>query len=110
MTGALPGYAGGGHFMKMREYLKLLAANDGSDLYLSTGAPPAAKFHGTLKPIQKERLQPGEVKDLAYGLMDEGQQREFEEELELKKSSSTAYTPNEGMALSGWIPPTLAVR
>jgi len=74
--------------MKMREYLKLLASNDGSDLYLTTGAPPAAKFHGTLKPIQKERLQPGEVKELAYGLMDEGQQREFEGELELNLAIS----------------------
>jgi twitching motility protein PilU len=28
------------------EYLRVLASNDGSDLYLSTGAPPCAKFQG----------------------------------------------------------------
>jgi len=74
--------------MNMRDYLLMLASNDGSDLYLTTGAPPAAKFHGTLKPLAKERLKPGEVKDLAYALMDEGQQREFEEELELNLAIS----------------------
>ena len=72
----------------MRDYLLMLASNDGSDLYLTTGAPPAAKFHGTLKPLAKERLKPGEVKELAYALMDEGQQREFEEELELNLAIS----------------------
>ena len=74
--------------MNMREYLLMLSSNDGSDLYLTTGAPPAAKFHGTLKPLAKERLKPGEVKELAYALMDEGQQREFEEELELNLAIS----------------------
>ncbi|HEY5790543.1 MAG TPA: PilT/PilU family type 4a pilus ATPase [Gammaproteobacteria bacterium] len=74
--------------MNMRDYLMLLASKDGSDLYLTTGAPPAAKFHGTLKPIEKERLKPGQVKELAYALMDESQQREFEEELELNLAIS----------------------
>jgi len=74
--------------MNMRDYLMLLATNDGSDLYLTTGAPPAAKFHGTLKPIGKGRLKPDEVKELAYALMDDGQKREFEEELELNLAIS----------------------
>jgi len=39
--------------MGFDDYLKILAKHDGSDLYLSTGAPPCAKFHGTLKPIDR---------------------------------------------------------
>tara|TARA_R110001592_G_scaffold363175_1_gene680966 strand:+ start:6940 stop:7092 length:153 start_codon:yes stop_codon:yes gene_type:complete len=34
-------------------YLKILAAKDGSDLYLSTDAPPSAKFQGALKPFSQ---------------------------------------------------------
>ncbi|HEY0634070.1 MAG TPA: type IV pili twitching motility protein PilT, partial [Gammaproteobacteria bacterium] len=39
--------------MEFKDYLRILAAKDGSDLYLSTGAPPCAKFHGILKPLEK---------------------------------------------------------
>ena len=35
--------------MEFNDYLKILAEKDGSDLYLSTGAPPCAKFNGELK-------------------------------------------------------------
>jgi len=69
-------------------YLTVLAKNDGSDLYLSTGAPPCAKFHGVLKPIIKEALKPGEIKVIAYEMMDAKQQEEFEAELEM----NLAYT------------------
>lgn len=74
--------------MEFNDYLTVLAKNDGSDLYLSTGAPPCAKFHGKLKPIEKVSLKPGEIKDIAYTMMDDRQQKEFEEELEM----NLAYT------------------
>ncbi len=32
--------------MEFKDYLELLAANDGSDIYLCTNAPPCAKFQG----------------------------------------------------------------
>jgi twitching motility protein PilU len=74
--------------MEFEEYLKILAAKDGSDLYLSTGAPPCAKFQGVLKPLEKIALQPGQIKQIAYSLMDSRQQQEFEEELEMNLASS----------------------
>jgi len=70
------------------DYLTVLVKNDGSDLYLSTGAPPCAKFHGILKPIEKRALQPGEIKEIAYEMMDAKQREEFESELEM----NLAYT------------------
>ena len=67
--------------MEFEDYLKILASKDGSDLYLSTGAPPCAKFEGVLKPLEKITMKPGRIKDIAYELMDKKQQEEFEEEL-----------------------------
>ena len=57
-------------------------------MYLTTGAPPCAKFEGKLKPIASEILKPGEVKDIAYEVMDTIQQAEFEEELEMNLATS----------------------
>ena len=76
--------------MRITEWLKILAAKDGSDLYLSTGAPPCAKFQGKLKPIVKERMMPGDIKAIAYEVMDEVQQAEFERELEMNLAISIA--------------------
>ncbi|ARN73650.1 PilT/PilU family type 4a pilus ATPase [Oceanicoccus sagamiensis] len=74
--------------MEFADYLKILASKDGSDLYLSTGAPPCAKFEGVLKPLEKVAMQPGRIKDIAYELMDKRQQEEFEEELEMNLATS----------------------
>ncbi len=74
--------------MNFKEYLMILAHKDGSDLYLSTGAPPSAKFHGTLKPLQKESMTSGEVKEIAYGIMDDEQIIEFERDLEMNLAIS----------------------
>jgi twitching motility protein PilU len=77
-----------GVFMTFDDYLRILARNDGSDLYLSTGAPPCAKFHGVLKPIDRTPLGPGDIRDIAYQIMDEEQQHEFEHELEMNLAYS----------------------
>ena len=69
--------------MRITEWLKILSAENGSDLYLSTGAPPCVKFQGELKPIAWDIMQPGEIRDIAYEIMDETQQAEFEQELEM---------------------------
>ena len=74
--------------MRITEWLKALASQDGSDLYLSTGAPPCAKFDGELRPIGSDILRPGEIKDIAYEVMDATQQAEFEQELEMNLATS----------------------
>ncbi len=74
--------------MRITEWLKILASENGSDLYLSTGAPPCAKFQGQLRPIASEIMQPGEIKDIAYEIMDPTQQAEFEQELEMNLATS----------------------
>ncbi len=69
-------------------YLTLLASKDGSDLYLSTGAPPCAKFQGTLKPLSQTPYSAGEIEAIANALMDERQKHEFDEELEMNLAIS----------------------
>lgn len=76
--------------MEFEDYLKILSSRDGSDLYLSTGAPPCAKFQGALKPLEKVAMAPGMIKDIAYSLMDSKQREEFEEELEMNLAYSIA--------------------
>jgi twitching motility protein PilU len=74
--------------MEFADYLKILSSKDGSDLYLSTGAPPCAKFQGVLRPLEKDALAPGAIKTIAYGLMDNEQRQEFEQELEMNLAIS----------------------
>lgn len=79
--------------MQFTDYLRILAKNDGSDLYLSTGAPPCAKFQGVLKPLAKEPLGAGQIKDIANQIMDDEQREIFDHELEMNLAISV---PNVG--------------
>jgi twitching motility protein PilU len=74
--------------VRITEWLQILSAEGGSDLYLSTGAPPCAKFQGELKPIASDILRPGEIKDIAYEIMDPTQRAVFEQELEMNLAIS----------------------
>jgi len=73
--------------------LRILASQDGSDLYLSTGAPPCAKFNGVLRALSKDVLMPGDVAKIAVELMDAEQRVDFERELEMNLAISL---PNIG--------------
>ncbi|MEX0941427.1 MAG: PilT/PilU family type 4a pilus ATPase [Pseudomonadales bacterium] len=59
------------------ECLKILVDKEGSDLYYSTGAPPSAKFYGTLNPLSDVPMQPGEVAKIAESVMNEEQREQF---------------------------------
>lgn len=74
--------------MELKDYLLLLARRDGSDIYLSTGAPPCGKFQGVLRALDKDPLPQGRVKQIAYSIMDEAQTVEFEKTLEMNLAIS----------------------
>jgi len=74
--------------MEFEEMLKILSSEDGSDLYLATGAPPSAKFQGTLKTLHTEKFKPGEVAAIAEAIMDEEQKVVFEHDLEMNLAIS----------------------
>ena len=79
--------------MDLTAMLKILASQDGSDLYLATGAPPCAKFNGVLKPLSADTLKPGAVTEIAQSIMDVAQREEFDRELEMNLAISI---PNVG--------------
>lgn len=70
------------------QYLNILAKKDGSDLYLSTGAPPCAKFQGTLKPLSQHTYQSGEIEQIANQIMDSEQRLVFAKDLEMNLAIS----------------------
>ncbi|MGB0205993.1 MAG: PilT/PilU family type 4a pilus ATPase [Neptuniibacter sp.] len=74
--------------MTFQDYLSLLAKRDGSDLYLTTGAPPCAKFEGKLTPLSKVPFAPNDIEKIANELMDDQQKAIFEEELEMNLAYS----------------------
>ncbi len=74
--------------MEFKDYLKIMVMKDASDLYLSTGAPPCAKFHGTLKVVEKATMTPIRIKEIAYSLMDEDQIKQFEHKPEMNLAIS----------------------
>ncbi len=62
--------------------LSFMIEKGGSDLFFSTAAAIHLNIEGDTVPINNQILQPGMVKEIAYGLMSEAQIQEFEAELE----------------------------
>lgn len=62
---------------------KFMVEKNGSDLFLSTGAPINIEIEGKTAPINSQAMQPNMVKEIAYSLMSEAQIKEFENTLEM---------------------------
>ena len=56
---------------------------DGSDLFLTTGAPPSMKAFGKLIPMTEKVLPPGYTKKIAYSIMNDDQIADFEKSPEM---------------------------
>lgn len=69
--------------MDFKDLLRVMVEHDGSDLFLTTGAPPNMKAHGKMVPLTDTALPPGAVKVIANAIMHEDQRREFEEKQEM---------------------------
>lgn len=69
--------------MDIKSLLKLIVLKDGSDLYLSTGAPPSMKVQGQLVRVGKNRLEKGQVWEMVTQIADQEQQQAFEQKPEL---------------------------
>ncbi|MEJ5060276.1 MULTISPECIES: PilT/PilU family type 4a pilus ATPase [unclassified Pseudomonas] len=74
--------------MEIDALLRRLASQDGSDLYLSTGAPPSARFDGVLQSLADQTFKPGEIATMAASIMDAEQRLEFDRELEMNLAIS----------------------
>ncbi|MBV1873326.1 MAG: PilT/PilU family type 4a pilus ATPase, partial [Gammaproteobacteria bacterium] len=74
--------------MDFKSYLKRMVDEEGSDLYLSTGAPPSVKFFGKLTALSETPIAPGEVEKLAKELMDNEQNLLFDTKPEMNLALS----------------------
>ena len=64
-------------------YLRMMAEKNASDLFFTVGAPPNIKIDGETAPLKEPALKPEQVRDLAYSIMSEKQQKEFEATMEM---------------------------
>ena len=58
--------------------LKFMAANKGSDMFITAGFPPAIKVNGVLHPVSQTALTPEAAKNLVINIMTPVQKEEFE--------------------------------
>ena len=63
----------------MHELLRVMLSRRASDLFITAGFPPAIKVDGRLTPVSNQTLTPQHTVELTSGIMNEKQQKEFEE-------------------------------
>jgi twitching motility protein PilU len=68
--------------MVFTDLLKLMVLKNASDLFITAGVPPCLKVDGKISPVTKQALTPDESRAFAYGIMNEEQRRDFEEDNE----------------------------
>ncbi len=69
--------------MGFKDLLRIMIQKEGSDLFLTTGAPPSMKAYGKLVPMSTQPLPPGAVKQIAYQIMTPEQIKDFEKSPEM---------------------------
>ena len=74
--------------MDIIPFFKLMVDKNASDLFFSVGAPPTMKIEGVTSPIGKAPLKSQQVMDIAKSIMDDAQQKEFDETMELNMALS----------------------
>jgi len=79
--------------MALTQYLQLMADKKASDLFCSVGAPPSIKIDGETMHIGEVELGADAVRELAYSVMTDKQQREFEQTMEMNLAIGV---PNKG--------------
>jgi len=68
--------------MDLTELLAFVVKNKASDLHLSAGLPPMVRVHGDVKRINVPSLEHKDVHGMIYDIMNDGQRKFYEENLE----------------------------
>jgi len=68
--------------MEITPFLKLMAENNASDLFFSTGAEPHMKIEGNLRPIGTQKIMPDDIEKMTRTMMTDEQRYEFEDTME----------------------------
>ena len=67
----------------LNQLLKTMVEQGGSDLHLTTNAPPQVRIDGVLRPLNTPPLSPTQTKQLAYSILTDLQKQRLEENLEI---------------------------
>src|SRR6201747_232807 len=68
--------------MDISELLAFTVKNKASDLHLSSGLPPMIRVHGDVRRINLPPLEHKDVHAMVYDIMNDGQRKHYEENLE----------------------------
>ena len=74
--------------MVFKDLLRIMIERDGSDLFLTTGAPPSMKAFGKLTPLGSQVLPDDAVKKIAWQIMNPEQIKDFEKNPEMNLAIS----------------------
>lgn len=66
----------------INDLLRSMLDRDGSDLFITAGAPPSIKVDGKLSPLTNQPLTPSHTQMLVRAIMNDRQLREFEKTME----------------------------
>ncbi len=67
----------------MHDLLRTMLSKQGSDLFITVGAPPSMKIDGKMTPITNQPLSPSHTQVLVRSIMNDKQAAEFEEHQEV---------------------------
>jgi twitching motility protein PilT len=93
--------------MDHTELLAFVVKNKASDLHLSSGLPPMIRVHGDVRRINVPAMEHKEVHAMIYDIMNDGQRKFYEENLEcdfsfavpnLARFRVNAFVQNRGAA------------
>ncbi len=76
--------------MDLNEYLRMMATQNASDLFLSVGAPPAMKIEGETRMLDAPVLDPQTVAQIADSLLDDAHKQAFAKAREMNLTISKA--------------------
>jgi twitching motility protein PilU len=72
--------------LDMSKLLTVMCEHEASDLYITVDSPPMYRINGTIRPAGNRCLTPDDTRALAYSVMNDKQQREFDEINEINLS------------------------
>lgn len=69
--------------MEIREILEQAKEQGASDIHIVVGKAPLIRVHGLIKELEGEKLMPHDAQRLIYSIINDDQQKKFEEKKEL---------------------------
>lgn len=69
--------------LPLPQLLKIMVDEGGTDLHITTNAPPVIRVHGKLKRIEHPPLTADETKQIIYSILNDNQKYKFEDMWEL---------------------------